>query len=230
MSERPQVGWGIPIHLSKKTKNFIHYIMRINVETFQKLYAVSLMETDEVEKSGQLVQILTGKSEHEVNRMKVRSFNKMCKGINNSLELVGSNLQKAKPKNFVWANGRLYKLIYDVRTAGKYVETATFATDVIGNLHLILATMAQPVRLTWKGLMPYERDHQGIAEDMLKLDMAHAYQAAVFFYLVFRESLVSSMTFFEEEETEAKEVVQNFIKSLDGYITPNWSANLKTSV
>jgi hypothetical protein len=204
--------------------------MRINVETFQKLYAVSLMETDEVEKSGQLVQILTGKTEHEVNRMKVRSFNKMCKGINNSLELVGSNLQKAKPKNFVWANGRLYKLVYDIRTAGKYVETATFATDIIGNLHLIMATMAQPVRLTWKGLVPCEREHNEIAEDMLKLDMGHAYQAAVFFYLVFRESLVSSMTFFEEEQTVEKEAVQSFIKSLDGFTMPNWSANLKTSV
>lgn len=204
--------------------------MRINVETFQKLYAVSLMETDEVEKSAQYVQILTGKTDEQVNRMKVRKFNKMCAKINKAFELVGKNLQGGQPKNYVWANGRLYKLVYDIRTAGKYVETATFATDVIGNLHLIMATIAQPVKLTWKGFKIGKRDHHEIANDMLKLDMAHAYQAAVFFYLVFRESLVSSMTYFGETETEAKEKVVTFIKSLDGFTMPNWSANLKTSV
>lgn len=204
--------------------------MRINVETFQKLYAVSLMETDEVEKSAQYVQILTGKTDEQVNRMKVRKFNKLCSKINKAFELVGKNLQNGQPKNYVWANGRLYKLVYDIRTAGKYVETATFATDVIGNLHLIMATIAQPVQLTWKGFKIGKREHHEIANDMLKLDMAHAYQAAVFFYLVFRESLVSSMTYFEETETEAKEKVVTFIKSLDGFTMPNWSANLRTSV
>jgi len=204
--------------------------MRINVETFQKLYVVSLMETDEVEKSAQYVQILTGKTDEQVNRMKVRKFNKLCSKINKAFELVGKNLQGGQPKNYVWANGRIYKLVYDIRTAGKYVETATFATDVIGNLHLIMATIAQPVKLTWKGFKIGKREHHEIANDMLKLDMAHAYQAAVFFYLVFRESLVSSMTYFEETETEAKEKVVTFIKSLDGFTMPNWSANLKTLV
>lgn len=204
--------------------------MRINVETFQKLYSISLSDMDEFEKSTEYVKILTGKSEDEINRMSVRSFNKMCKRVNYSFELVGEKTQKGKPRNFVWVNGRLYKLIYDIRTAGKYVETATFATDIIGNLHLIMATMAQPVRFTWNGLKVVERDHNEIAEDMLKLNMADAYHAAVFFYLVFRESLVSSMTYFGEEDKDQKEAVLTFIKSLDGYIKPSWSANLKTSV
>jgi hypothetical protein len=204
--------------------------MRINVETFQKLYAVSLMDTDEVEKSAQYVQILTGKTDDEVNRMKVRKFNKMLNRIRKSFELVGTNLTNGKPKNYVWANGRLYKLNYDIKLAGKYVETATFATDTIGNLHLLMATIAEPVRLTWRGLKVGKREHHEIAHDMLKLDMGHAYQAAVFFYLVFRESLAASMTYFGEGETEATELVRNFIKSLDGFTTPNWLANLKTSV
>ena len=204
--------------------------MRINVETFQKLYAVSLMDTDEVEKSAQYVQILTGKTDEQVNRMKVAKFNKLCGRINKAFEMVGKNLQNGKPKKFVWANGRLYKLVYDIKLAGKYVETATFATDTIGNLHLLMATIAEPVRLTWRGLKVGKRDHHEIAHDMLKLDMGHAYQAAVFFYLVFRESLAASMTYFGEEEKAATELVRNFIKSLDGFTTPNWSVNLKTSV
>jgi hypothetical protein len=204
--------------------------MRINVETFQKLYAVSLMDTDEVEKSAQYVQILTGKTDEQVNRMKVAKFNKLCGRINKAFEMVGKNLQSGQPKSYVWANGRLYKLNYDIKLAGKYVETATFATDTIGNLHLLMATIAEPVRLTWRGLKVGKREHHEIAHDMLKLDMGHAYQAAVFFYLVFRESLAASMTYFGEEEKAATELVRNFIKSLDGFTTPNWSANLKTSV
>jgi hypothetical protein len=204
--------------------------MKINVETFQKLYAVSLMESDEVEKSAQYVQILTGKTEDQVNRMNVRSFNKLCRQINKSFELVGSKLKHGQPRNFARVNGRLYKLVYDIKTAGRYVETATFANDIIGNLHLIMATIAHPVKLTWKGLKPCEREHSEIAEDMLKLNMTHAYQAAVFFYLVFRESLASSMTYFKEEQMAERELVQTFIRSLDGFTTPNWLATLKTSV
>ena len=204
--------------------------MRINVETFQKLYAISLMETDEVEKSGRYVQVLTGKTEEEVNRMKVRSFNKLCSQINKSFEIVGSKLQNGQPKNFIWANGRLYKLIYDIKKAGKYVETATFANDTIGNLHLLMATIAQPYKLTWKGFKPCEREHNEIAEDMMKLDMATSYQAVVFFYLVFRESLASSLTFLKEEQKVERELVQTFIRSMDGFTMPNWSANLRTSV
>jgi hypothetical protein len=204
--------------------------MRINVETFQKLYAISLMEIDEVEKSGRYVQVLTGKTEEEVNRMKVRSFNKLCSQINKSFEIVGSKLQNGQPKNFIWANGRLYKLIYDIKKAGKYVETATFANDTIGNLHLLMATIAQPYKLTWKGFIPCEREHNEIAEDMMKLDMATSYQAVVFFYLVFRESLASSLTFLKEEQKVERELVQTFIRSMDGFTMPKWSANLKTSV
>jgi hypothetical protein len=204
--------------------------MKINVETFQKLYAVSLMEADEVEKSGRYVQVLTGKTEEEVNRMKVRSFNKLCSQINKSFEIVGSKLQNGQPKNFVWVNGRLYKLIYDIKKAGKYVEAATFATDTIGNLHLLMATIAQPYKLTWKGFIPCEREHNEIAEDMMKLEMAVAYQAAVFFYLVFKELLVNSMTYFEERQTAERELIATFIKSLDGFTTQNLSANLRASV
>ena len=204
--------------------------MRINVETFQKLYAISLMETDEVEKSGRYVQVLTGKTEEEVNRMKVRSFNKLCSQINKSFEIVGSKLQNGQPKNFVWANGRLYKLIYDIKKAGKYVETATFANDTIGNMHLLMATIAQPYKLTWKGFKPCEREHNEIAEDMMKLEMSVAYQAVVFFYLVFRESLASSMTFLKENQKLEKELIATFIKSLDGFTMPSWSVNLRTSV
>lgn len=204
--------------------------MRINVETFQKLYAVSLMEADEVEKSARYVQVLTNKTEEEVNRMKLRSFNKLCSQINKSFEIVGSKLQNGQPKNFIWANGRLYKLIYDIKKAGKYVETATFANDTIGNLHLLMATIAQPYKLTWKGFKPCEREHNEIAEDMMKLEMSVAYQAVVFFYLVFRESLAASMTYFGENQKLQKELVQTFIRSLDGFTMPSWSANLKTSV
>ena len=160
--------------------------MRINVETFQKLYAVSLMDTDEVEKSAQYVQILTGKTDEQVNRMKVAKFNKLCGRINKAFEMVGKNLQSGKPKSYVWANGRLYKLNYDIKLAGKYVETATFATDTIGNLHLLMATIAEPVRLTWRGLKVGKREHHEIAHDMLKLDMGHAYQSAVFFLSSFQ--------------------------------------------
>ena len=42
--------------------------MRIDIATFQKLYQISMYNANEIEKASLLVQCLTGKSEHEINK------------------------------------------------------------------------------------------------------------------------------------------------------------------
>ena len=208
----------------------------MTIEQFQNLYVISMMEMDDIDRSIMLVKALTGKSEQEIERMPIKKFNKICKDIDKSFKLMTEKLELDKPVNIVKANGRRYFLNYDLSkkpmNAGKYVELATFSEDVVGNLHKIMATMATPLKWSWKGLVKTEREHSEIAEDMLKMEFSTAYHSMVFFWAVFKES-IKSLTISmiqEEKKEELKEWLQVFTETSDGLITAKWFQNLKISV
>lgn len=210
--------------------------MKITIFKFQQLYAISQMEMDELDKSILLVQTLLDKSQFEVETMKVKKFNKVCGQINKSFEIFNKKLQEDKPKQIVKANGKWYFLNYEITkkpmNAGRYVEVASFSNDIIGNLHKILASMANPMEWTLKGLKVKKYDateHENIANDMLHLDFSVAYHAAVFFCVLFRESinlLVHSLELPKEKKKEANQIVQNLTKAMGGYTMPTWSQSL----
>jgi len=142
-----------------------------------------------------------------------------------------------KPKQIVKVNGNWYFLNYEITkkpmTAGRYVETATFSSDIIGNLHKIIATMANPMEWTWKGLRikKYDAlDHERISNDMLQMDFSVAYHSALFFYAVFSKSMKASSNYFQslvENKTETKNLMTDLSNLMDGFITVNWYKNLK---
>ena len=210
--------------------------MKITIFKFQQLYAISQMEMDELDKSILLVQTLLDKSQFEVETMKVKKFNKVCAEINKSFEIFNQKLQEDKPKQIVKVNGRWYFLNYEITkkpmNAGRYVEVASFSNDIIGNLHKILASMANPMEWTLKGLKVKKYDateHEEIANDMLHLDFSVAYHAAVFFCALFNESikaLVNSLELPKEKKEEANQIVQNLTKVMVGFTTPKWLQNL----
>ena len=143
-----------------------------------------------------------------------------------------------KVKNLIKANGKWYWLNFEINemTAGRYVETATFGADVVGNLHKLMATMCTPMKWSWKGLVLDKyvaENHSKYADDMLQADFNHCYQACVFFYAVFNESMKALQCSLEGSQTE-KEVLNqhltNFKSLMDGCIMPSWLVNLKISV
>ena len=140
--------------------------MKVSIATFQDLYKISMYNTNEIDRASLLVQALTGKSEHEINRMNIKKFNKLCNNINENFELLNKKMNESKPKQIVKANGRYYWLNYDLskkpNNAAKYVEVATFSDNIIVNLHKIMATMATPLKLSWKGMVKVEREHEDI--------------------------------------------------------------------
>lgn len=193
---------------------------------------------DELDKSILLVQTLTGKSQFEIERMKVSKFNKLCAKINKMFEQLAVDMTNGNPKNIIRANGKFYFINYEINklTAGRYVETATFGNDIVGNLHKLLATMANPMKMTLKGLkvIPYDANkHEQISEDMLQADFTIAYQACVFFYALFTRSIQSLVISLEQNEIESESVksaLMNFKEATDGYTMPNWYKNLSISV
>lgn len=208
--------------------------MKVSIKKFQELYSIAQSDTDELTKSSLLIQNLTGKTEAELDKMNIVKYGRLCKRLNDLFERYVKDLYAKKPKQYVKANGQWYFLNYDLekQNAGKYVEVATFGSDLIGNLHKIIATMATPMVWTWKGLKLYEGEtnHNKIANDMLELDFEVAYHAAVFFCAVLRTSMLNLNIYFTQmENPKAVELGENLAKILDGYTMPKWYQNLKIS-
>lgn len=204
--------------------------MKVTVSKFQELYQISLMELTDLEKSTLFVQALTGLSPEKVDSMNVRKFEKVCAKVTKSFNSLTEKIKGGKPKNWIWANGRLYFLSYDITkmNAGDYVEIAAFGQDVIGNLHKILATMATPCKLGLKGIVKVERDHEDISNDMLELDFETAYQMSVFFCAVFKNSINSILSSLSQEDWKLAEApLKDFLRVSDGYTMPNWYLNLR---
>ena len=212
--------------------------MKMTIEKFQKLYAISQMDLDELTRATLLVQSFTGMSEAQIDALTPAKFNKLCVKIMDSFKQMELVNKFGKPRNYVKANGSWYFLNYDISkapmNAGRYVEVATFGKDVIGNLHLIMSTMANPLKLCWKGYKRVENvDHEKVATDMLQLDFSVAYHSAVFFYAVFSKSIQSLKPYFQSLTTEKEnldQVIANFTKHSDGFTTAKWYQNLKISL
>lgn len=201
----------------------------MTVKQLQELYYISQNEPDALDRSIKLVACYTGVTPDKVDAMPVRRFTRICQRIGLTFELLGRQQFKGKPRRYVLANGRLYRLHYDIarfHTAGRYVEAVTFQKDIITNLHKLLATMAEPVR--WYG-KPYKREHADIAADMEQVDIGVAYHAAVFFYQLYAVSMQAIQPYLIQEavrkgmKREAVEAsLQGLWSILDGLPMPKW--------
>jgi len=200
----------------------------MKIKTLQELYFISSGKDEDFDKSIKMVSVLTGKSIEKVEAMPMKLFNYHCARITKQFERIGNQLMASKPRSLMFANGRIYKLNYDLQRASKYVEGITFAKDVINDIHKLMATIAEPV--TWYG-KPYTRSHEKIAEDMEHANFEAAYNAAVFFYLQFQISLHLIQPYLIQqiptEQEKVTETMTSLTKILDGFIMPKWSVNLR---
>lgn len=207
----------------------------ISIERFQNLYQASLIEAstpaETFDKEVAMVAALTGKPESVIDKWSGAKYRRKARKVKKVFELFAEQLTHGKPKKYVWANGRLYRLSHDIQNdkAGQYVETATFGTDVIMNLHKIMATMATPI--SWLG-KPLKRKHEDIANDFLKADFVIPYHAAVFFCAVFIHSIKDTRPYILnqlKDRKEAEKLLDSLSDTLDGFITAKWYRSTKIS-
>jgi len=176
----------------------------MTVAQFQEVYKISNYPLNDEDKAVQYVKAMTGYNTDQIDNMSLKQFNKVCSKVSKAFSIKMQNIENDKPRNFYRANGRLYKFNYELKrppfNAGRYIEVATFSADIIGNLHLILASMATPYK--WlRPTKPEAWQHEQIAEDMRHLDFAAAYHAAVFFYVVFTQSMKALHPYLLQEMT-----------------------------
>lgn len=192
----------------------------MNIQKFQEIYRIHTSKANEVDKSIRMVCAVTGLMPDRVEAMKIVRFNKICRKINSRFSIFDDNLLNSKPKKFIYANGRLYRLNYDIAkiTAGKYVEASTFSGDPVENLHKLLATIAEPVF--------GKRSHEDKAEDMLRADFSTCYHSCVFFYALFSQSMDAIRPYLEREtKGRAKELLGGFYSISGGFTLPKWLAS-----
>jgi hypothetical protein len=98
-----------------------------------------------------------------------------------------------------------------------------------------MATMVVPMKWTIRGLKPKEYDatnHEDIANDMAEAEFKHCYHAAVFFYALFKNSILALAPYMETatNKKELERALTNFKEASDGFTMPSWYQNLKISV
>ena len=204
----------------------------MTIKQFQELYYVATSEDMDLDKSIKMVGIVTGKTPEQVEKMSMRKFNILCGAVHNHFKIFEKDLLKGKPKKIVRVGKRFYRINYDVTKckSSTYVEVSTFSTDIIQNLHKIMASIVTPVKFKWGRWV----EHEELASDLEQMDFEVAYHAAVFFYTLFNVSMQVIQPYLINElkkkgisKEEATEILTNSQSILDGFIMPRWSLTSK---
>ena len=204
----------------------------MTIKQFQELYYVATSEDMDLDKSIKMVGIVTGKTPEQVEKMSMRKFNILCGAVHNHFKIFEKDLLKGKPKKIVRVGKRFYRINYDVTKckSSTYVEVSTFSTDIIQNLHKIMASIVTPVKFKWGRWV----EHEELASDLEQMDFEVAYHAAVFFYTLFNVSMQVIQPYLINEmmkkgiaKEEATEMLTNSQSILDGFIMPKWSLTSK---
>lgn len=207
--------------------------MKLSIQKFQELYIISQTEMDDTDKAIRLVQVVTGKTQEEVEEMPLPQFNSLCGEINKLFDF-----SNGKPTRTIRVGKNFYRVHLDINNlnAGRYVEVVKFSKHTIPNLHKIMASIVQPC--TWYGrLLPYQANkHEQYADDMLQADFHTAYHSAVFFYALFSNLMRSSQAYLKAEAVKkgakpehVEQVLRDSQNILDGFILPKWLRNFSAS-
>ena len=204
----------------------------MTIKQFQELYYVATSEDMDLDKSIKMVGIVTGKTPEQVERMSMIKFNFLCGMVHRQFKIFEKDLMKGKPKKIFRVGKRFYRINYDVTKckSSTYVEVSTFSTDIIQNLHKIMASIVTPVKFKWGRWV----EHEELASDLEQMDFEVAYHAAVFFYTLFNVSMQVIQPYLINEmmkkgiaKEEATEMLTNSQSILDGFIMPRWSLTSK---
>lgn len=192
--------------------------MKLTIDKFQRLQAISSIETDDVEKASRLVQVLLDKSTDEIEEMHVKDFTLLCEKLKTLFDIKIDIDTMSKPKSVIKANGKRYHINYDIKkpfNTGRYIEVLTFSKeDPIVNMHNILASICTPMKWSWRRLRYIKDiynvfDHEDYADDLRQADFRHGYHAMVFFYLFLTTLTESSNPSLDRLMTERMKIGRN---------------------
>ncbi len=203
----------------------------ITVQQFQDVYRLSLSPStgsglDEMQKLERIIAILYNKSEKEVEEMTMTEFTTCAKECAFIMELEKIPGKRVK---YIRCGKRKYGIQYNPAKLRhrQYVEILHFGDKPIENMHLIMASLVQPVKFGfWK--KNEAAMHEQVAADMLNAPLINVYHATVFFCKLYvnlitdiKDYLVAEMMKNGKmEKKEAEALVDISRNAMAGFIQP----------
>lgn len=205
-----------------------------DITVFQWQQLSDLKDLDEVDMAIKATAIVTGKTETQVQQMTLLE----TKELSSKLAFMATEIP-LKRVNYINANGKRYKVNYDVRrmAAGRYIEAKHFAADFAGNIHRLAACMVIPMEKTIFGYkeIPFDASrHEEYANDLQMATITDVMGSVVFFYHVFKTWIKVFQDYLKQEmqkmgmsRYQSEVMYQALCSSLDGFIKhPSWQ-NMK---
>jgi len=212
----------------------------ITIEDYQHIYGIIIDENlNDFEKEVKLVALINELNESEVDNLSIEKFNE----LKTTIQFLHNGELEAKATNIIKANGKRYELcLYASKiTYGQYVDLTSFMSadgGLIGNLHLILASICKPLRKKWFSWVSGKYgdvEHSKVAEDMLKANFADAYGASVFFWKLTNDLTKTTVHYSIKQLMREKKLTKHQVRELlkplkvdgDGYTMQNFLKDLR---
>lgn len=153
--------------------------MKVTIGKFQELYHIQSQDFENGDKAIMLIKSMLDINDEQIRKMPHLKLIKMCDDIRLLFEGIGDLNNIKEADNVLKIKGKSYILDNDILSmnAGRYIDVMTFADDFIGNLHLVLATMAKE-RIWLKAKYDVNK-HQAIAEAMKSAPFEQGYSNAI---------------------------------------------------
>jgi hypothetical protein len=210
----------------------------ITVSQFIRLNQIGKeKEIDDATRAEETIKILFDLTDMQLDEMSIKEFNQYSKSCADVLTVnFDSNI---KPKKIIKGKNKKYFIIYDPckLTHRQFAEIQFFSTDMINNIHMILASIVQPIGKFGRRLKNTAEQHESISEDLLDAKIIDVYGSCVFFCKLYRNSLnhikdylINRMMKMGAKKEQALLLLETSINSLDGSIIQKRSQNLKELV
>jgi hypothetical protein len=206
----------------------------ITVQHFLDIYRMSLnTDLDEMEKLEKIICILFDMTEQEVDNLSMGEFTQLSKEVGFILQ---SDIP-GKPVRRIKIGNRRYDITYDPTKLRhrQYVELIHFGDKPIENMHLIMASVVEPVTWYGKRLKNRANRHEVMAADMLQARVMDVYHSSVFFCKVYvslilniKDSLVLQMMQTGTSKARAEELITASLNVMAGFIPQSNLQTLKT--
>ncbi len=199
----------------------------MTLRQFQQIVKIGESDLNEVEQSTEIISILTGQTTRQLDEMPYIEFKDLAKQVTAEIKKVDIST-KGYRINRIKCPSRTYSFMYDLRKInfGQWITVMHFAKEnTLQNAHLILATIAQPVKWGFK-FKGDAKKHKDYAEDILDASVMDVYNACVFFCRKFQISFSSIQDYLIQqiaetnpiEAQQVREMVASLPKITDGFI------------
>jgi predicted AlkP superfamily pyrophosphatase or phosphodiesterase len=195
----------------------------LTLQQFQEIHKLSTdTSLDEIEKVSRTICIIHGLTEMQVDDLAITEFNRLaaeCKFLN-------TDAIPGKPVKSFRVGVKKYAINYKPTTLKhrQYVEILHFADKPVENMHLIMASLVNPVKWGFKKKNKAE-DHEAIANDMLNAPLLPVYHSCVFFCKLFKGLIEHTQGFLIKEmmdkgatRKQAISLVASSLNAMDGFI------------